>query len=103
VVRWTAALAAPGTLPANLGSAANNETTYIPIVSKRTAFPTGQTIDTMLLENQNATIEIDFLPKPSDLKSPLAYTSVRVAYVIDDPILATLSLAATARRRRIRR
>jgi hypothetical protein len=90
VVRWTAALAAPGTLPANLGSAANNETTYIPIVSKRTAFPTGQTIDTMLLENQNATVEIDFLPKPSDLKSPLAYTSVRVAYVIDDPIFGDI-------------
>jgi hypothetical protein len=86
VARWTAALAAPGTLPANLGSGANNDSTYIPIVNKRTAFPTGHSIDSLLLEKQAATIEIDFLPKPSDLKRPLAYTSVRVAYVIDDPI-----------------
>jgi hypothetical protein len=95
VVRWTAALAAPGALPANLGSGANNESTYVPIVSKRKAFPTGQSTDAELLENQTATIEIDFLPKPSDLKRPLAYTSVRVAYVIDDPIFGDIVTGGT--------
>jgi hypothetical protein len=95
VVRWTAALAAPGTLPANLGTGANNETTYVPLVSKRTAFATGGSIDARLRENQAVTVEIDFLPKPSELKRPLQYTSVRVAYVVDDPIFGDIVTGGT--------
>jgi hypothetical protein len=95
VVRWTTALASPGTLPASLGTGANDESAYIPVVNKRTAYATGGSIDALLLENQMVTIEIDFLPKPSELKRPLEYSAVRVAYVVDDPIFGEIVTGGT--------
>jgi hypothetical protein len=96
IVRWTAALATPGVLTASFGAQGNNASSYIPVVSSRKAMATATRLPPR--QDQDVTIEIDFLPKPSQLASPLNYTSVRVAYVVDDPVFGDIVTGGTGLR-----